>query len=71
MTVQVVVIGGPILQAGPYFFEPLRAELAQRTMPTHFHALQLVPSQLRENGPAIGAASLMLHQLISARQRTP
>ena len=71
LDLQVVVIGGPILQAGPHFFEPLRAELAQRTMPTHFHALQLVPSQLSENGPAIGAASLMLHQLISARQRTP
>lgn len=69
LDLQVVVIGGPMLQAGPHLLDPLRAELAQRTMPTHFRDLQLVPSQLRENGPAIGAASLMLYQLISSRQR--
>lgn len=66
LDLQMVVIGGPMIQAGPHLFDPLRAELGQRTMPTHFHDLQLEPAQLRENGPAIGAASLMLHELISS-----
>lgn len=66
LDLQVVVIGGPIIQAGPYLLDPLRAELAQRTMPTHFHDLQLESAQLNENGTAIGAASLMLHELVSS-----
>lgn len=66
LDLQMVVVGGPMTQAGSYLFDPLRSELAQRTMPTHFHELQVEPAQLNENGPAIGAASLMLHELISS-----
>ncbi len=68
LDLQMVVIGGPMIQAGSHLFGPLRAELARRTKPTHFHDLQLEPAQLREEGPAIGAASLMLHEMISSNR---
>jgi predicted NBD/HSP70 family sugar kinase len=71
LDLEMVVIGGPIVQAGSHLFTPLRAELAKRTMPTHLRHVQVAPSALNEDAPAIGAASLVLHELISARRMTP
>lgn len=68
---QMVIVGGPMIEAGELLFAPLRAELAQRTLPTHFRYVQIVPSLLREDAPSIGAASLVLHQLVSAERMTP
>jgi glucokinase len=68
---QMVIVGGPMIEAGEMLFAPLRAELAQRTLPTHFRYVQIVPSLLGADAPSIGAASLVLHQLVSAERMTP
>ena len=43
----------------------LRAELSQRALPTHLARVEVVPSALKEDAPSIGAASLVLHELMS------
>lgn len=65
-----VIVGGPIADAQEFLFEPLRAELARRTESTHFKRAQVVPAELRENSAAIGAASLILHELTDPLQRS-
>ncbi|MCC7353858.1 MAG: hypothetical protein IT330_08890, partial [Anaerolineae bacterium] len=50
----------------------LRDELARRALPMHVVQTKVVPSDLREDAPAIGAASLILHELTApARLLTP
>lgn len=70
LDLQMVVIGGPVAQAEDHLLAPLRRELAQRVMPAHYRHLRIVSSQLREEAPAVGAASLMLHDLLSAEPAT-
>ncbi len=70
LDLQMVVIGGPVVQAEEHLLGPLRRELAQRVMPAHYRHLRVVASQLREEAPAVGAASLMLHDLLSAEPAT-
>jgi len=67
-----VIVGGPMAMAGDIFFEPLQQELSQRALSTHLHELKVVKSILMDNAPTIGAASWVLHELISpARIITP
>lgn len=70
LNLDMIVVGGPLAQAGPYLFEPLRAELTQRALPTHLMHVDVVASTLKEDAPSIGAASLVLHELMSPIRAT-
>jgi predicted NBD/HSP70 family sugar kinase len=65
LNLDMVIIGGPLEQAGEKLLAPLRAELSQRALPTHLAKVEVVPSALKEDSPSIGAASLVLHELMS------
>lgn len=65
LNLDMVIIGGPLEQAGEKLLGPLRAELSQRALPTHLARVAVVPSALKEDAPSIGAASLVLHELMS------
>ena len=65
LNLDMIIIGGPLEQAGEKLLEPLRAELSQRALPTHLARVTVVPSALKEDAPSIGAASLVLHELMS------
>jgi glucokinase len=65
LNLDMVIIGGPLEQAGEKLLGPLRAELSQRALPTHLARVEVVPSALKEDAPSIGAASLVLHELMS------
>jgi predicted NBD/HSP70 family sugar kinase len=65
LNLDMVIIGGPLEQAGEHLLGPLRAELSQRALPTHLARVEVVPSALKEDAPSIGAASLVLHELMS------
>ena len=65
LNLDMVIIGGPLEQAGEKLLEPLRAELSQRALPTHLARVEVVPSARQDDAPSIGAASLVLHELMS------
>ncbi len=65
LNLDMVIVGGPMEQAGEYLLDPLRAELPQRALPTHAAHVTVVPSALKENAAAMGAAGLVLHELMS------
>lgn len=65
LNLDMVIVGGPLEQAGDRLLAPLRAELSQRALPTHMARVAVVPSALKEDAPSIGAASLVLHELMS------
>jgi N-acetylglucosamine repressor len=65
LNLDMVIVGGPLEQVGDRLLEPLRAELSQRALPTHLARVEVVPSALKEDAPSIGAASLVLHELMS------
>lgn len=65
LNLDMIIIGGPLEQAGTVLLDPLRAELGQRALPTHLARVDVVPSLLKADAPAIGAASLVLHELLS------
>jgi predicted NBD/HSP70 family sugar kinase len=65
LNLDMVIIGGPLEQAGEKLLGPLRAELSQRALPTHLARVEVVPCALKEDAPSIGAASLVLHELMS------
>ncbi|MEZ4728958.1 MAG: ROK family transcriptional regulator [Caldilineaceae bacterium] len=68
LNLEMLIVGGPLARAGEHLLQPLRAELAQRTLPIHLAQLLVVTSVLKEDAPAIGAASLVLHELMSPLQ---
>lgn len=65
LNLDMIIVGGPLEQAGERLLGPLRDELNRRALPTHLARLKVVPSILKENAPSIGAASLVLHELLS------
>lgn len=65
LNLDMVIVGGPMEQAGEVLLGPLRAELAQRALPTHASQVTVVPSALKEHASAMGAAGLVLHELMS------
>lgn len=65
LNLDMVIVGGPLEQAGENLLEPLRTELSQRALSTHLARVHVVASVLKESAPAIGAASLVLHELMS------
>lgn len=69
LNLEMIIVGGPMALAGDYLLAPLQHELAQRTLPTHFANLPVVPSLLKEDAPAVGAASLVLRDLFAPLPR--
>lgn len=65
LNLEMIIVGGPMALAGDYLLIPLQKELAQRALPTHLANLPVVFSFLKEDAPAVGAASLVLHDLFS------
>lgn len=70
LNLEMIIVGGPMALAGESLLTPLQKELTQRALPTHFANLAVVSSLLKENAPAVGAASLVLHELLSPHQQT-
>jgi predicted NBD/HSP70 family sugar kinase len=68
LNLDMVVIGGPIAGAQEHLLIPLREQLVRRTEATHRARVQVVLSALNEDAPAIGAASLVLHELLAPPQ---
>lgn len=58
-----IIIGGPVAEAGEAILGPLRVELSKRSLPANLAQTKVVPSALQADAPAIGAASLILHEL--------
>ena len=65
LNLEMIIVGGPMAAAGDYLLLPLQKELAQRVLPTHWADLPVLLSLLKEDAPAVGAASLVLHELLS------
>lgn len=65
LNLEMIIIGGPMAAAADKLLLPLQKELAQRVLPTHLADLPVVLSLLKEDAPAVGAASLVLHELLS------
>ncbi|MBX3010056.1 MAG: ROK family transcriptional regulator [Caldilineaceae bacterium] len=65
LNLEMVIIGGPLALAGHHLLTPLQNELTQRALPTHLANLPVVLSALKDDAPAVGAASLVLHDLFS------
>ncbi|MCB0114652.1 MAG: ROK family protein, partial [Caldilineaceae bacterium] len=65
LNLDVIIVGGPLMAAGELLLQPLKAELGQRALPTHLARVEIVASALREHAPSIGAAGLILHELMS------
>ena len=59
-----VIIGGPLGQAGPPLFDVLRAEVRRRALSSLLAVAEIIPSQLGSQAAAIGAAGLILRQVM-------
>jgi predicted NBD/HSP70 family sugar kinase len=62
LDLEMVIIGGPLAEAGDLLLEPIRAEVARRGLPTVLGGVQVVLSALGPDAAAIGAASLVLRE---------
>ncbi len=64
LNLDMVIMDGPLIQAGDAIWHPLRHEFARYCAEPNLERVEIVPSILKENAPAIGAASLILHEQI-------
>ena len=71
LNLEMIVVGGPLALAGEHLLIPLQNELAQRALPTHLANLPVKVSLLKEDAPAVGAASLVLRDLFAPIPRAP
>jgi glucokinase len=60
-----VVLGGGIVQAGDWLFDPLRAELRRRARLSFTRALDIRPAALGRAAGVVGAAALALSEVTS------
>lgn len=60
-----VVIGGPLSQAGPCLFDTLRAEVRRRALSSLLAVAEIIPSQLGPQAAAVGAAGLILRRVMA------
>ncbi len=65
LNLDMVIVGGPLMAVGEALLKPLRLHLRQRALPTHLANVQVVASTLKNDAPSVGAASLLLHELMS------
>jgi predicted NBD/HSP70 family sugar kinase len=56
---EILIVGGGTEAAGTYFMDALRDTIKQLSIPEATDKLRVIPSQLGENGVALGAASLV------------
>ena len=68
LNLDMVIMDGPLIQAGDAVWHPLRHEFARYCAEPNLERVEIVPSMLKENAPAIGAASLILHEQIVPRE---
>ncbi len=60
-----VIIGGPLSQAGPLLFDALRAEVRRRALSSLLAVAEIIPSPLGSQAAAVGAAGLILRQVMA------
>ncbi len=65
LNLDMIIVGGPVSAADELLLQPLRDELNQRALPTHMVRVEVMASTLKSDAPSIGAASLILHELMS------
>jgi predicted NBD/HSP70 family sugar kinase len=56
---EILIVGGGTEAAGTYFMDALRDTVKQLSIPEATDKLRVIPSQLGENGVALGAAALV------------
>lgn len=56
---EIIIVGGGIEAAGALFLDALRDTVRQSAVPEATEKLRIIPSQLGENGVALGAAALV------------
>ena len=67
---EVVFLGREVAQAASdLILEPIRAMVAERAFSVAAERVKILHSTLGENGPMLGAACLVLHELFSEPQR--
>jgi len=57
---QLVILGGGVSKAGDLLFDPVRATVKARTMPSYQEGLRIVPSTLGDDVGLLGAAAFVL-----------
>jgi glucokinase len=60
---QVVMLGGPVSQAWPFFIEPLREEIRRHTLDLLARHVRLEQSALGSDAGPVGAATMISRQL--------
>ncbi|MCD6232431.1 ROK family protein [Candidatus Aerophobetes bacterium] len=59
---EMVILGGGIVRAGKFLFEPLKRVVRERALPRAAKIVRIVPSQLKDDASLIGAAALALEK---------
>jgi predicted NBD/HSP70 family sugar kinase len=57
-----LIIGGPLAEAGPLFFDAVREEARRHALPVPFGAVEICRTTLGSDARSIGAASLVLRR---------
>ena len=58
LSIERVIIGGPIMEAGEFLLDPIIEEAKKRSFLPCFEATRIVGAELGKDGVAIGAALL-------------
>lgn len=61
---EMVVIGGGVSRAGELLFEEVRSTVRKRAFTTMVNLPQIVPSELGEDASSVGAAALVLEEML-------
>lgn len=64
---EMVILGGGMIGAGEYLFEPVRAEVRKRAFPVPAERARIVPAELGDDAGIIGAAGVALERARSGR----
>src|SRR3712207_739839 len=63
---QMVVLGGGVSNAGKLLFDPVKATVEARIMPSYRGTYEIVPAALRGNSGALGAVAAALEATTDA-----
>jgi N-acetylglucosamine repressor len=64
---ELIVIGGGVSKAGEFFFEEIKNIIKKRAFTTMVKTPEIVTSSLNEDASSIGAAALVLYEIISTK----
>ena len=64
---ELIVIGGGVSKAGEFFFEEIKNVIKKRAFTTMVKTPEIVTSSLNEDASSIGAAALVLYEIISTK----